>query len=587
MYERTGKLIREKFREYLLPTIMTSMAVSMASVVDGAIVGNLLGDMALAAVGLSGPIIFCINLIYMLFGVGGLTCASVARGRRRMDQANQIFTLTMAGGMTVMLLFSIVMQFILPPLSLSLSGNDAALAAMLESYLRPLVFTGPALMFSSGMALFIRTDGQPRSSATVVIIANAVNLVFDYALIRFFNTGIWGAGFSTTLGYVAGAAIVLPYLRSKKRSFRFVRLGRQSLSMLGNILSTGLPKGLIQVANILRSLALNSIIIGFLGSIGMSVMTVCINVQMISNIFVGGVSDALLPIVGTLFGERDSYGIRQTMKSALAVLAASCAALVAFLLLAPQLMGAAFGIQSAEGVTAVKPALRLFALYLPFDAAIQLLQNFYTTTGRKRMASAMVIMNGLIFVLPFAFLLAHAAPDLFWLCYACSGAATLLATAAVCTRIQKKEQVCRVLLLKESHDEVRYDVTIKATAQQAAGLSEHIISWCTEHGLDSRMANRVGIAIEEMAVSTAHYAHHDSDKGVIDVALRLTEDTLEMRLRDNGEIFNPAEYAADENDGCITDGVRLIRQLADSFDYARQLGFNTTVISFSRIRQAV
>lgn len=587
MYERTGKLIREKFREYLLPTIMTSMAVSMASVVDGAIVGNLLGDTALAAVGLAGPIIFCINLIYMLFGVGGLTCASIARGKREMHQANLIFTLTIGVGMAIMLLFSFVMQFVIPPLSLSLAGGDTSLASMLESYLRPLVFTGPALMFSSGMALFIRTDGQPKSSAVVVIIANVVNLVFDYVLIRFFNVGIWGAGFSTTLGYICGAAIVLPYLHSKKRSFRFVRPGRESLRTLANILGTGLPKGLIQVANILRSLVLNSIIISFLGSIGMAVMTVCINVQMISNIFVGGVSDALLPIVGTLFGERDSYGIRQTMKSALAVLAASCAVLVAFLLIAPQLMGMAFGMNSAQGIAAVKPALRLFALYLPFDVAIQLLQNFYTTTGRKRMASAMVVMNGLIFVLPFAFLLAHAAPDFFWLCYACSGAATLLTTAAVCMRIQKKEQVCSLLLLKECHDDdVRYDVTIKATAQQAAGLSEHILKWCMEQGLDARIANRVGVAIEEMAVSTAHYAHHDSGKGVIDVALRLTDETLEIRLRDNGEIFNPVEYTSDETDGCITDGIQLIRQLADGVDYARQLGFNTTVITFSLLRQS-
>lgn len=582
MYERTGKLIREKFKEYLLPTIMTSMAVSLASVVDGAIVGNLLGDVALAAIGLAGPIIFCINLIYMLFGVGGLTCASIAKGKREMDQADLIFTLTMSVGMAVMLLFSLVMQFIIPPLSLSLAGNDTALASMLESYLRPLVFTGPALMFSSGMALFIRTDGQPKSSAVVVIIANVVNLVFDYALIRFFNTGIWGAGFSTTLGYIIGAVIVIPYLRSASRTFHFVRPGRKSLHTLVGILSTGLPKGLIQIANILRSLALNSIIISFLGSIGMSVMTVCINVQMISNIFVGGVSDALLPIVGTLFGERDSHGIRQAMKTALAVLTASCTALIAFLLLAPQLMGMAFGIHSEEGLSAVRPALRLFALYLPFDAAIQLLQNFYTTTGRKQLASAMVIMNGLIFVLPFAFLLAHAAPHLFWLSYACSGAATLLATAAIGMRIKKKEKVCSVLLLRESHgDDLRYDVTIKSTAQQVAGLSEHIISWCIEHGVENRIANKVGVAIEEMAVSTAHYAHHDSDKGVIDATLCLTGKTLEIRLRDNGEIFNPVEYVADENDGCITDGIALIRQLADNIDYARQLGFNTTVISFS------
>lgn len=585
MYGRTDKLIREKFREYLLPTVLTSMAMSMASVVDGAIVGNLLGDVALAAIGLASPIIFCINLIYLLFGIGGMTCASVARGRREIDRSNLIFTLTMGVGMTVTLLFSILIQFIIPTIAISLSGDDSALVSMLESYLRPLVFTAPALMFSSGMSLFIRTDGQPKSSAVVVIIANAVNLAFDYVLIRFFNTGIWGAGFSTTLGYIAGAAIVIPYLRSKKRSFHFVIPRKESLSVLVNILGTGLPKGLVQITNILRSLVLNSIIIGFLGSIGMSVMTVCTNVQMISLIFVGGVSDALLPIIGTLFGERDDYGIRRSMKSAFGVLSVTCLVLVVFLLIVPQVMGFAFGIRSDHGLAVVEPALRLFALYLPFNAVVILLQNFYTTTDRKSMASAMAVMDGLVFVLAYAFLFANISPSIFWLCYACSSATTLLVIAVVGARIQKKENVRGILLLRENNDDdIRYDVTIKASVGEATGLSGHIIRWCTEQGIDDHIANRVGIVIEEMAVSTSHYAHHDSNKGVIDIVLRITGDVLTIQMRDNGTSFDPMSYTADENDGLITDGIQLIKQLADKINYDRQLGFNTTIISFN-IRQ--
>jgi len=581
MYERTGELIRDKFKEYLLPTVLTSMAVSMASVVDGAIVGNLLGDMALAAIGLAGPIIFCINLIYILFGIGGLTCASIARGKRENEQANLIFTLTMSGGLIVMLLFSIAMQFVLTPISNSLAGGDKPLAELLESYLRPLVFTAPALMFSSGMALFIRTDGKPKSSSVVVIVANVVNLIFDYVFIRFFDTGIWGAGFSTTLGYIAGAAVVIPYLSSKKRSFRFVRISKGSFRTLGNILFTGLPKSLIQAANILRSLVLNGIIIGLFGPIGMSVMTVCLNVQMISNIFVSGVSDALLPIVGTLYGEGDNFGIRQTIKSAARVLAVCCSALVVFLLAAPQIMGMAFGIHSAEGFVALKPALRLFALYLPFDAAVQLLQNFFTTTKRRSLASGMVLLNGLGFVLLFALIFSQTMPSLFWLCYACSGAATVCTALILCRIIGRRENVRGLLLLHEQNtDAIRYDITIKASAQQAAGLSEHIIELCRTHKIDPSIANKVGMAVEEMAVCTANYAHTEEKAGMIDVRLFFGEEMLDIHFRDNGTDFNPLEFKADENDGCITDGIELMKRLSSGMEYSRQLGFNTTHLRF-------
>ncbi len=261
MYERSGQMIRQKFREYLLPTVLTSMAVSMASVVDGIIVGSLLGDVALAAVGLTSPVIFCINLIYMLFAIGGLTCASTALGKREFQLANHSFTITILGGVGAMCLFLAIMQVILRPLSTSLSGGDMHLALLTESYLRPLLFTGPALMFSSGMAMFIRTDGWPKASAVIVMISNVVNLILDYVLIRFLDAGIMGAGLSTTLGYAAGCAIIIPYLLNKKRSFRFVRPGKDAFRTLLLILKTGLPKGLTQACNLLRSLLIRLVLL--------------------------------------------------------------------------------------------------------------------------------------------------------------------------------------------------------------------------------------------------------------------------------------------------------------------------------------
>jgi Na+-driven multidrug efflux pump len=118
---------------------------------------------------------------------------------------------------------------------------------------------------------------------------------------------------------------------NKNRSFRFSFPRKGEFKVLADILRTGLPKALTQLTSFLRSIVLNALVMFSLGSIGMSVMTVCINVLMISGIFVGGTSDALLPIVGTLFGERDYYGIRQTVKSAYRVLAAACLCLMASL----------------------------------------------------------------------------------------------------------------------------------------------------------------------------------------------------------------------------------------------------------------
>lgn len=583
MYERTGALVQKKFREYLLPTVMTSLAMSLASVIDSVIVGNLLGDTALAAVGLSGPVIFCINMIYMLFGVGGVTCASVAKGRREGERANQLFTLTMAFGMGIMFLFLIAMFVFMGPLTMALAAGDTQLAGLTADYLRPLLFTGPALMFSSGMALFIRTDGSPKSSAVIVVIANVVNLVFDFVLIRFLNTGIAGAGLSTSLGYAAGAVIVIPYLISKNRSFRFMLPQKGELKVLKDILYTGLPKALTQATSLLRSIVLNGIVMVSLGSIGMSVMTVCINVLMISNIFVGGTSDALLPIVGTLFGERDYYGIRKTVNSAYRVLVIACAALMTFFLITPQTVGLWFGITSQDGLAVLVPALRLFAVYLPFSAFNTVLQNFYTTTGREKIASYIAMLDGFIFVSGFALLFSMISSTLLWLCYACSGAATAAFIFIMGAWIKRKEQVSGLLLLREENElGTIWDITINATAKEATGLSEQVIDFCLKNGVDALTANRIGVAVEEMAINTASVAHKNRTPGAIDILLHITEDRLIIRFRDDGAIFDPAAYCSKEEEDCVTDGIEVVKKLAASIDYARQLGFNTTLLTFDR-----
>ena len=553
----------------------------MASVVDGMIVGSLLGDEALAAIGLATPVLFCINLIYLLFAVGGLTYASIALGKRQLDQAKQIFTLTIGGGISVMFLFVVVMQCVLRPLSFRLAGGDAVLVSLTETYLRPLVYTGPVLMFDSGMALFIRIDGKPKASAVIILVSNAVNLVLDYVMIRYLNTGIWGAGLSTTMGYVVGSLVTIPYLLNKKRSFCFVLPGRNSFSTVLNIIRYGLSKGISQICNILRSLALNAIIISVLGSLGMSVMTVCNNALVICLIFVGGVSDALLPMVGTLYGEKDYRGMRYAMKVAGKILALCCTLLTAFFLTAPQVMGLAFGMRSSESLDLLKPTLRMFALYLPFFSAAQILQNFYNTTGRKKLASAMVTMDGLFFVVPFAALFSRINPDLLWLCYAFSGAATLLVTYACTIHIRKKEEARGILMIQEPKDHIRrFDFTICACEDEAVRLSERVLAMGEEYPSYGKLINRIAVVMEEMVMAIIHNAGAVDRDILIDVIVCVGESQITLHIRDGGRAFNPLDHLSLENEEDLANNIQLIDKLSANWEYGHQLGFNNSVLTF-------
>ena len=579
LYERSGSLIERKFREYLIPTILTTIAIFLANIMNSIIVGNFLGENALSAIGLSGPVIYCTNALFMLFAIGGATCAAIAKGKRETDYANKIFTLTFVIGISSMFVLLTALLLYLQPISLALAHGDASLAELIQAYLTPLVFIGPVMMLIMGMAQFVRTDGKPRIAAYIAITANLVNLILAIVFIKFMGIGIAGAGLATVLGYTAGIFMLLPYLRSKQRTLHFVKLHTDDLTQVPRIASIGSPKALMQGFSFLRILILNSLILGALGSLGMTAMAVCSSALMLVVMFINGANDTLLPIVGTLYGEKDYPGIRFVVSTGFKLMIVACVTLMVLFLIFPGKVGQLFGINSPEGIAIVEPALRMYALSLPLHGINAMLQNFYQTTGHVKLATLIVSLNSFVFVTLFALILAGWNGNFIWLAFFLAELATLLVVLAVGKNIRKKEDSSSILLLpKKMQDGAVLDLSIPATMKAATGISEQIIRFCRENGTNEAKAMHMGIAVEEMAANTALYGHKNK-KGVIDVLVRITEQELILRLRDDGIPFDPTKYQPEEKHTFATGGIEVVRRLSKEIKYTRQLGFNVSIIT--------
>ncbi len=585
MFERSGELVSGKFREYLIPTLLMTMSVFISNVVNSMLVGNLLGETALSAVGLAGPVIYCINAVFYLFAAGGMTCTLIAKGSRDEDAAQSLFTLTFAGGILAMSVLTGVILVFMEPMTRCLAGGQADLQELTAAYLTPLAFVGPVNLLVVGMALFARADGLPKAAAMIAIITNVANLVFAYVLTEFAELGIAGAGLATVLGNVVGMFVLIPYFRSRERTFRFAWPGTHSGSQLLSILRYGSPRALNQLFSFFRTLILNSLIMGIAGATGVAALAVCLNALMLTSMFIAGTNDTLLPIVGILFGERDYAGIRFALRSALKVLTAACLAMLLLFELAPGQVAALFGIVSPEGLAVVVPALRLYALSLPLYGINFMMQNFYQTTGRVRFASTIATLNGFVCIVFFAFVLSKLHVNGVWLAFLLSEAVTLAIIILTARRMTARAaatggNVTGLLLLPNTTQGPELDVTIPAAVEHAVRLSENVITFCREHGMDSSGANRIGLAIEEMAVNTARFGHRGNKVGRIDVLVRFTDDDVIVRMRDDGVPFDPASYVPASPEG----GLDLLRKLAVSIAYSRQLGFNATIVTVSRRR---
>jgi len=185
-------------------------------------------------------------------------------------------------------------------------------------------------------------------------------------------------------------------------------------------------------------------------------------------------------------------------------------------------------------------------------------------------------LDGLVFVVCFALIFIHINPQFIWLCFLFSEVLTIGTVWFLSNRLKKREKnVSTLFLLPASNTSVSWDRTIGATTEDATKLSVEMISFCKDNGLDGKIANHIGLAIEEMAVNTAMF--NENKNITIDIMIQISAGETLLRLRDNGKIFNPTNESntAQYN----SDGIQLIKKIATKVEFSCLLGFNITIIT--------
>ena len=117
MFERNAKLINKKFYQYLIPSILTIFAMQFASLLDGIVVGNLLGGEALTATGLVMPILYIIQMPGFALGVGGSIVVGNLLGKRDLNKANKAFSACLIYGVIISIILVALAPFISLPIA--------------------------------------------------------------------------------------------------------------------------------------------------------------------------------------------------------------------------------------------------------------------------------------------------------------------------------------------------------------------------------------------------------------------------------------------------------------------------------------
>ena len=188
------------------------------------------------------------------------------------------------------------------------------------------------------------------------------------------------------------------------------------------------------------------------------------------------------------------------------------------------------------------------------------------------------MLDGFATVVPLMY--AFSKIDIYWLwaSFPVSKAVTVVITVIVLVIYKNAKRKDNYLLINGEDGQV-LDFSIHNNIEEATGAAHKTVEFCEENGVEKNLSHNIGVAVEELCVNTAKYAAK-SQSDSVDIFVKVSDKSIVLRLRDNGNIFNPTEYQDDT--GREVTGLKLVRSLTSSIEYNRVIGFNVTVVTVNR-----
>ena len=390
------------------------------------------------------------------------------------------------------------------------------------------------------------------------------------------------------MALVAAVLLSLLYFRWPPRTLHLRRAALCGLSTSSAaILKSGAQSALRILFSCVSLLFLNYVVGNEVGVMGIALLTVCGNVQLLAVAFFNAGGQAAIPMEGVLYTERDYNGLRLLMRYVFRVVLACVAVLMLVVWLFPSQI---VGLFAPGGIEGSDWLLRLYALgFLPLSVNY-VLAYYYNAIGRRLVATVLTLCENLVFYLPLIVVLT-ATFGLIGaiLSFVCTEALALAVVFGMAAHLRRAEQFDNLLLIPHVPREVVFEATAHAgdtcASRVARGMKE-ALDGCDVEG---SAALRATVAVEEMIVNAAAVNQATKREVSIDVVVSAFPDNVLVSLRDNGVPFDPTaasedvgERSPDASSVPEIDSVAALRAVASSLDYSYTLGMNHTIIEVER-----
>ena len=236
----------KKILSFTLPMLIGNIAQQLYSTVDSIVVGNYIGDNALAAVGSSLPIL---NLFLVLFiGISG--GASVMVSQYFGAKNRESLSITIGNCITITAiacvgLIAIATPFIHP--ILRILNTPETIIEDCAGYLFISLVGIAGMGYYNILSGVIRGLGDSFSPLVYLIVATVINIFLDIYFVAVVGMGVPGVALATIIAHIVSSILCLWKLSKMRECFDFkLKYLKPIKSYVQTIIRLGLPTGLTQ-----------------------------------------------------------------------------------------------------------------------------------------------------------------------------------------------------------------------------------------------------------------------------------------------------------------------------------------------------
>ena len=578
-------MIRKLIRGMLAAQILSAMTVSLCLLVDNIMIGQFLGEGAMAAYGLSNPILLAIGAIGTLLAAGIQVACSRSLGMGSQEETNAGYSSAVALGLVISVTFAVLVTLFRSPLATLMgAGMEGTLFEDTRDYLVGFSIGAPGSMGALVLVPFLQMAGQSNLLIVAVLAMTVADIGLDLLNVLVFHGGMFGMGLASSLSYYVAMVIAGFYFLSKKCVFRFSRK-LVTRRKIGELFRSGIPAGFNMIATVLLVFILNRVLSGFGGENGSAAIAAFTVIQTIGNTANGistGTGGVSLTLSGIFFNEEDRKGLREVLGSLARYSVVLGLAVGGILVIfAPALVGL-FLPTPGETQNMAVLGLRLFAIGLIPCCINNAIKNLYQATGRETLTEVYSMLEGAVFPTVSALIfIAVLGVNGAWL-YFGVGEALMLLCCGILIRIRTGKmpwQDGAALLLREGFGGAPEDLMEAEinSLQEVTDVAEKAGAFCRMHGQSARVSYHIQLCIEEMAANTiTHGFAMDQKEHHLFIRLLNKKDYWVIRFRDDCGAFDPVHYVpAEGKDGL---GIRLVLDIAEKANYTYSMNMNNLAL---------